>query len=65
VCIGHHTHPYPHPYPQFDGVIYVRADVLLLNPVPFFLLKRPQTLFLPDFHRSCKVFIVLNPVLFI
>mmetsp|Transcript_14321 Transcript_14321/g.32159 ORF Transcript_14321/g.32159 Transcript_14321/m.32159 type:complete len:310 (+) Transcript_14321:193-1122(+) len=39
---------------QFDGVIYVRADVLLLNPVPFFLLKRPQTMFLPDFHRSCK-----------
>jgi len=40
---------------QFDGVIYVRADVQLLHPVPFFLPKDwPATLFLPDFHRSCK-----------
>jgi hypothetical protein len=40
---------------HFTGVIYVRADVLLLNPVPFFLLQdQPKTLFLPDFHRSCR-----------
>jgi hypothetical protein len=55
VCIGPHPHPYTHTYTQFDGVIYVRADVQLLHTVPFFLFKDwPATLFLPDFHRSCK-----------
>lgn len=42
---------------HFDGVIFVRPDVLFLNPLPIFLLSSSifgkNNLFLPDFHRSC------------
>eukprot|EP00600_Ochromonadales_sp_CCMP1393_P012468 CAMPEP_0175000146 /NCGR_PEP_ID=MMETSP0005-20121125/2433_1 /TAXON_ID=420556 /ORGANISM="Ochromonas sp., Strain CCMP1393" /LENGTH=422 /DNA_ID=CAMNT_0016254923 /DNA_START=370 /DNA_END=1638 /DNA_ORIENTATION=- len=40
---------------QFDGMIYMRPDIMYLNEVPFYLMEHiPNTLFLPDFHRSCR-----------
>jgi hypothetical protein len=40
---------------KYDFVVFLRPDVMYLNKIPFsFLLKYPDHLLIPDFHRPCS-----------